>query len=51
MFKTTSTPMPAAAPIIPSTLLIAVNTTMEQDKATVLAIWLAMGGEEDVLRR
>ena len=24
---------------------------MEQDKATVLAVWLAMGGKEDVLTR
>ena len=24
---------------------------MEQDKATVLAVWLAMGGENDTLRR
>ena len=31
--------------------LIAANTTSEQDKATVLRCWLAMGGKEDVLRR
>ena len=27
------------------------NTTLEQDKATVLRCWLAMGGKEDDLRR
>ena len=45
MFKTTSDPKPGSAP------LIAANTTLEQDKATVLAVWLATGGKEDVLRR
>ena len=35
MFKTTRTPK-VAAPIIPSTPLIAANTTLEQDKATML---------------
>ena len=45
MFKTTSIPKPAA-PIIPSALLIAANTTLDQGKATVLAVWLAMGGSD-----
>ena len=40
MFKTTSDPSPASTP------LISANTTLEQDKATVSAVWLAMGGEE-----
>ena len=44
-FKTTSEAKPATAP------LIVANTTLEQDKETVLRCWLAMGGEEDVLRR
>ena len=30
---------------------VAGNTTLEQDKATVLALWLAMGGEKSDLRR
>ena len=50
MFKTTSTPKPAT-PIVPIAPLIVANTTLEQDKETVLRCWLAMGGEEDVLRR
>ena len=45
MFETTSEAKPASAP------LIVANTTLEQDKATVLMCWLAMGGKEDVLRR
>ena len=45
MFKTTSTPKPASAP------LITANTALEQDKATVLSCWLAMGSDEDMLRR
>ena len=49
MFKTTSIPKPAV-PIIPGALLIAANTTLEEDKATLLAVYLAMGGEEDDLR-
>ena len=43
----TSTPKPAASTVP----LIAANNTLEQDKETVLRCWLAMGGEEDVLRR
>ena len=50
MFKTTSTPKPAT-PIVPIAPLIAANTTLEQVKETVLMCWLAMGGEEDELRR
>ena len=45
MFKTPSEPSPASTP------LIAANTTLEQDKATVLRCWLAMGGNDDTLRR
>ena len=45
MFETTSEANPASAP------LIVANTTLEQDKATVLRCWLAMGGEDDELRR
>ena len=45
MFKTTSDPKPTSAP------LIAQNTTLEQDKATVLRCWLAMGGKGRVLKR
>ena len=44
-FKTTSEAKPGTAP------LIAANTTLEQDKETVLRCWLAMGGEDDKLRR
>ena len=43
-FKTSSDPSPASAP------LIAQNTTLEQDKATLLACWLAIGGKEDKLK-
>ena len=50
MFETTSDPKPAAT-IISSLQLIAQNTTLGQDKATLLRCWLAMGGKEDVLRR
>jgi len=50
MFKTTSAPKPAA-PVVPSAPLIGANATLEQDKATVLRCWLAMGGEADTLRR
>ena len=31
--------------------LIAANTTLEQDNATVLAVWSAMGGEDDTLMK
>ena len=41
MFKTSSEPSPASSPP-----LIAANTTMEQDKATMLRCWLAIGGKE-----
>ena len=44
MFETTSEPKPASAPLIDA------NTTLEWDKATLLAVWLAMGGKEDALR-
>ena len=39
MFKTSSEPSPGSAP------LIAADTTLEQEKVTVLACWLAMGGK------
>ena len=45
MFKTSSEQSPMSAPPI------AANTTLEQDKATVLRCWLAMGGTDDTLRR
>ena len=45
MFKTSSDPSPGSSP------LIAQNTTFEQDKATMLELYLAMGGKEDVLRK
>ena len=44
-FKTTSEAKSGTVP------LIVANTTLEQDKETVLRCWLAMGGKEDVLRR
>ena len=44
MFETMSIPKPRPQ-------LIAANTTLEQDKETVLRCWLAMGGKEDALRR
>mmetsp|Transcript_12453 Transcript_12453/g.25463 ORF Transcript_12453/g.25463 Transcript_12453/m.25463 type:complete len:470 (+) Transcript_12453:235-1644(+) len=44
-FETTSEAKPSSAP------LITANTTLEEDKATVLRCWLAMGGKEDTLRR
>jgi hypothetical protein len=51
MFKTTSIPKPAT-PIIPNAPpLIAQNITLDQDKATVLRCWLAIGSKEDTLRR
>ena len=50
MYKATSTPPKPAAPVVPSGQLIAPNTCLNEDKATVLAVWLAMGGKEDVLR-
>ena len=50
MFKTTSEPNPAEF-LIPSASEIAANTTLEQDKETVLAVWLVLGGDEDILRR
>ena len=43
-FETTSEAKPGTAP------LIVANTTLEQDKETVLRCFLAMGGREDVLR-
>ena len=46
-FETTSTRKPS----VPSVPLIRANTTLEQDKETVLRCWSAMGGKEDVLRR
>ena len=48
MPKTTSTLKPAS---IPSNLGYPGNTMLEQDKAMVLAVWLALGGSEDELRR
>ena len=45
MFKTSSEQSPMSAPPI------AANTTLEQDKATVLRCWLAMGGKGRVLKR
>ena len=48
MIKKTSIPKPPAR-IIPSAPLIATNTTLEQDGETVLAVWLALGGDEDRL--
>ena len=45
IFKTSSEPSPASA------VVIAANTTLDQDKATVLVVWLAMGGKEDDLGR
>mmetsp|Transcript_14530 Transcript_14530/g.29670 ORF Transcript_14530/g.29670 Transcript_14530/m.29670 type:complete len:141 (-) Transcript_14530:352-774(-) len=44
-FRTTSKAKPCTAP------LIVANTTLEEDKETVLRCWLAMGGEEDTLTR
>ena len=46
-FRTTNTPNPTTTSPLP----IAANTILEQDKATVLRCWLAVGGKEDVLRR
>ena len=46
MFKTSHSPKPAA----PKPLLIVANTTLEQDKATVMRCWLDMGGKKDDLR-
>ena len=45
MIKASSEPSHASAP------LIAQDTTLGQDKATVLRCWLAMGGTNDKLRR
>ena len=47
MFKTSSNPKPAEF-LIPQ---VAVNTTLEQDKMTMMTAWLAMWGNADTLRK
>jgi len=53
MFETTSEAKPGTeSEARPGTApLIVANTTLEQDKETVMRCWLAMGGKEDTLRR
>ena len=46
MFETMS-----AAPAISSSLTVVSNTTLEQDRETLLRLWKAMGRDEDKLRR
>ena len=43
--------IPASTGTASGQVVITANTTLEQDKETVLRWWLALGGKEDTLRR